>query len=126
MFLYVILIFVHVVASLALIVSVLMQSSKGGGLAGTFGGSGVGGGVFGGRGAAPFLTKATTICAVTFMLTSISLNLVKIGGEESRLGRALQQSAPAQSVPAITDQMPVESGDSQTESAGETTTNDAE
>jgi len=126
MFLYIVLVFVHVVASLALIVTVLMQSSKGGGLAGTFGGSGVTGGVFGGRGAAPFLTKATTICAITFMLTSISLNLIKRGSAESQLERALRQSAPVQSAPAITDQMPVDSGDSQTETTDEAPSSEAE
>lgn len=126
MFLYIVLVFIHVLASLALIVAVLMQSSKGGGLAGTFGGSGVAGGVFGGRGAAPFLTKATTICAITFMLTSISLNLVKHGGSKSQLERALRQSAPAQSAPAITDQMPVESGESQTETTDDAASTEAE
>ena len=55
------LITLHVFVSFGLIIAVLLQSSKGGGLAGTFGGSGVSGGVFGGRGAAPFLTKATTV-----------------------------------------------------------------
>ena len=67
----------HVLVSFALIISVLLQSGKGGGLSGTFGGSGVTGGVFGGRGAAPFLVKATTIFAVLFMLSAISLDFVK-------------------------------------------------
>jgi preprotein translocase subunit SecG len=47
-----------------------MQSAKGEGLAGAFGGGGTGltGAVFGGRGAASFLSKATTVLAVIFMI----------------------------------------------------------
>jgi protein translocase SecG subunit len=44
-----------------------MQSAKGEGLAGTSFSGGVSGAVFGGRGAASFLSRATTILAVLFM-----------------------------------------------------------
>lgn len=105
--LYGMLIFLHVIVSVTLIVAVLMQSSRGGGLAGTFGGSGITGGVFGGRGAAPFLAKATTVCAVLFMLTSLSLNYVKPSSErDSVLERAIMEER-ANSTPAVTDQMPI-------------------
>lgn len=59
----------HVLVCLGLILVVLMQSSKGEGLAGgtAFGGA-MSTAVFGGRGAASFLSKATTILAVLFML----------------------------------------------------------
>ena len=70
---------IHVIFSLSLIVAVLLQSSKGEGLAGAFGGGGgLSGAVFGGRGAATFLSKATTILAVGFMVTSASL-LILLG-----------------------------------------------
>ena len=105
--LYGFLIFVHVIVSLALIISVLMQSSKGGGLAGTFGGSGISGGVFGGRGAAPFLAKATTVCAVLFMLTSLSLNYVRSSYRtESVLERTIIEEGIG-SEPAVTSEMPL-------------------
>lgn len=60
----------HVVICTGLVLVVLMQSSKGEGLAGTAlgGGGGMAGAVFGGRGAASFLSKATTTLAVVFML----------------------------------------------------------
>jgi preprotein translocase subunit SecG len=60
----------HTLVCILLVVVVLMQSAKGEGLAGAFGGGGTGltGAVFGGRGAASFLSKATTILAVIFML----------------------------------------------------------
>jgi len=77
-FLYPIVLVIHVLFSLALIIAVLLQSSKGEGLAGAFGGGGLSGAVFGGRGAATFLSKATTVLAVGFMVTSSSL-LILLG-----------------------------------------------
>jgi preprotein translocase subunit SecG len=60
----------HTLVCILLVVVVLMQSSKGEGLAGAFGGGGSGltGAVFGGRGAASFLSKATTVLAVVFFV----------------------------------------------------------
>ena len=108
MYLYIGLLIVHVFVSVSLIVSVLLQSSKGGGLAGTFGGSGMTGGVFGGRGAAPFLAKATTACAILFMLTSVSLNLVKPGRvSKSVMEDALRESGAGGSSSAVSSEMPM-------------------
>lgn len=75
---YPVLLVIHVIVSLALIVAVLLQSSKGEGLAGAFGGGALTGAVFGGRGAATFLSKATTVLAIGFMSTSILL-LISLG-----------------------------------------------
>jgi preprotein translocase subunit SecG len=61
------LVILFVIACFAMVVAILMQASKGQGLAGTFGGAG-GSAVFGGRGAATFLSKATTILAVSYMI----------------------------------------------------------
>jgi len=61
----------HVIVCIALVLVVLLQSSKGEGLAGSAfggGGGGISGAVFGGRGAATFLSKATSVLAVVFML----------------------------------------------------------
>jgi len=69
----------HVLASLVLILVVLLQSGKAGDLASTFGSSGTQT-AFGARGAATFLTKATTVCAVLFMLTSLSLAVLYTRG----------------------------------------------
>ncbi len=103
-----ILVILHVFVSVFLIVTVLLQSGKGGGLAGTFGGSGVTGGVFGGRGAAPFLAKATTVFAVMFMLTAITLNFVTPGVRDggSVIERVAPVAPPIYSEPAVTDEMP--------------------
>lgn len=58
----------HVIVCIALVLVVLMQSSKGEGLAGSAFGGGLSSSVFGGRGAASFLSRATTILAALFML----------------------------------------------------------
>ena len=65
---------VHVIACLALMVAILLQSGKGGGLAGAFG-AGSSQTLFGGRGAATFLSRTTTILAVIFFMTSLTLGL---------------------------------------------------
>jgi preprotein translocase subunit SecG len=49
-----------------MVVVILMQAGKGQGLAGSFGGFGAGGAVFGGRGAATFLSKATLVLASSY------------------------------------------------------------
>lgn len=59
----------HTLVCVLLVIVVLMQSAKGEGLAGAFGGGGaLTGAVFGGRGAATFLSKATTVLAIVFMI----------------------------------------------------------
>ena len=119
---YGILLFIHVLVSIALILVVLLQSSKGGGLAGTFGGSGITGGIFGGRGAAPFLVKATTFCAVLFMVTSISLNFVSSRGRsESVLERTLMESGTSGSEPAVMETMPIPDDEVNSEQSSDVT-----
>ena len=65
---------VHVFLCFMLIVVVLLQSGKAADLAGAFGGAGSQT-AFGPRGAATWLSRATTWCAVMFMLTSMALTL---------------------------------------------------
>ena len=94
---------VYVLVCFGLIITVLLQSAKGEGLAGAFGGGGgVSGAVFGGRGAASFLSRATTVLAVMFMLLAIVLSFMGGGttsiGGQSAVQKAAQQ--PTQAVPA--------------------------
>ncbi len=70
----------HVIISLSLIIVVLLQSGKGGGLAGAFGGGGGMGAVFGGQAAATFLTKSTRYLAVAFFLSALTMAVVVRGG----------------------------------------------
>ena len=71
---------VHIIVCFVLILAVLLQSGKAADLAGAFGGVGSQS-VFGPRGSQTLLTKATTTCAVLFMITSFALWLLK--GKES-------------------------------------------
>jgi preprotein translocase subunit SecG len=75
-----ILVIVWTIACLFLILVVLLQAGKGGGLGALAGG---GTQVFGGRGAATFLTKLTGIMAATFMILSIAISLNLTGERAS-------------------------------------------
>src|SRR5450432_4118471 len=66
---------VHVVVCLFLAIVVLLQSGKAADLAGAFGGMGSQT-VFGPRGSATVLSKATTLAAALFMVTSLSLSII--------------------------------------------------
>ena len=81
---------VHVFVCLFLILVVLLQQSKGGGLAGSLGGSAQQ--VFGGSGSANFMTRLTGIMAALFMLTSMSLAYLSSAGDrEMKAFDSLQQ-----------------------------------
>ena len=67
-----ILIFVHVIVCIALIMIVLLQTGKGADMGAAFGG-GSSQTLFGSTGASTFLSKATTVVAIVFMLTSLVL-----------------------------------------------------
>jgi preprotein translocase subunit SecG len=69
-----VLVTLHVLVCALLIVVVLLQSGEAADLAGAFGGAGSQT-AFGPRGAATFLSKATTWCAIMFMLTSMALTM---------------------------------------------------
>jgi preprotein translocase subunit SecG len=69
---------IHVIVCLFLILVVLLQQGRGGGLSAMGGG---GAQVFGGRGAGNFMTRLTAICAAIFMLTSVSLAYLSSAGD---------------------------------------------
>src|SRR5712671_8087234 len=71
---YFVLVTLHILVCGLLIIVVLLQSGEAADLAGAFGGAGSQT-AFGPRGAATFLTKATTWCAIMFMLTSMALTM---------------------------------------------------
>ena len=75
-FLYYFVIFLHVVACIFLIAVVLLQQGKGQDLASAFGGGGTQT-AFGPRGSATVLSRATTILAGLFMVTSLALSLIR-------------------------------------------------
>lgn len=92
---------VHVLVCFFLIVVVLLQSGKAADLAGAFGGMGSQT-AFGPRGSATLLSKATTVAAAVFMVTSISLSILAQRHATST-GSVLEHvkaPAPAKSAPA--------------------------
>jgi preprotein translocase subunit SecG len=100
---YILLWLVHVVVCLFLIIVVLLQSGKAADLAGAFGGMGSQT-AFGPRGSATLLSKATTISAVLFMITSLSLSIMAT--RNAGLGTSVLESAPKSSAPAKSAPVP--------------------
>jgi preprotein translocase subunit SecG len=101
--LYILLWLIHVVVCLFLIIVVLLQSGKAADLAGAFGGMGSQT-AFGPRGSATLLSKATTLSAILFMLTSLSLSILatkNAGLGTSVLEGAPRTTAPTKSTPAV-------------------------
>ena len=89
---------IHVIVCIALIMIVLLQTGKGADMGAAFGG-GSSQTLFGSTGASTFLSKATTVAAIVFMLTSLSL--AYIYGKKT--GESIVIDAPApieQTVPA--------------------------
>ena len=81
---YVFVLVLFLLVCLIMTIVILLQSSKGGGLAGAFGGGGGNmGSVFGGRGAATFLSRTTTWLAVAFFLLAFLLSKMDSGSSEA-------------------------------------------
>lgn len=93
-----------VIDCILLTVVVLMQASKGGGLAGTFGGGSVGM-VFGVRRTADFLIRATQILAGIFLVLSILINIFFLPRGESAES-ILQRGLGTEQAPSTTPQLP--------------------
>jgi preprotein translocase subunit SecG len=113
---------VHVIVCFFLIIVVLLQSGKAADLAGAFGGMGSQT-AFGPRGSATVLSKATTIAAAVFMITSLTLAIMATRGASST-GSVLerQKQEPAK---AATPAQPAQQGKpsvSVTPEGGTTTT----
>ena len=93
----------HVFLSLFLIIVILLQPGKGGDVGNAFGGGlGSGGAMFGPRGAGNLLSRATTVVAVLFMTTSITLALFsnKRMMEDSDVADELQRLDAEEQAPA--------------------------
>ena len=109
-----ILLIVHLFVCVALIMIVLLQTGKGADMGAAFGG-GSSQTLFGSTGASTFLSKATTVAAIVFMLTSLALAYIS----SHRAKSSVMSNAPApieeqaeQSVPQIP--LPVETEGSRT------------
>jgi preprotein translocase subunit SecG len=103
---YPLLVTTHVLICVLLVIVVLLQSGKAADLAGAFGGAGSQT-AFGPRGAATFLSKATTWCAIMFMVTSMTLVLRQsrlqgnVGSIFERIGTKKPAPAPKSPAPTV-------------------------
>jgi len=94
---------VQFIVAALMVVVILMQKSEGGGL--TTGGSPSG--LMSARGAADFLTRATSILAAAFIILSITLAVLAANRHSTRIDGSLQKAAPAAAVPVIPAPGPV-------------------
>src|SRR5688500_14862682 len=107
--LYYLTVAIYVIVCLTLIMVVLLQQGKGGGMANAFGGGGSSQAAFGARSGATVLSRATTICAVLFIVGALALGIMGQRGPGSVVGgRAAPQtqqtptSSPAAQQPPAT------------------------
>ena len=118
---YGLLLVIHLLVCLGLVAVVLVQSGKGGGLAGgAFGGTAQT--VFGGRGATDFITRATMVLGGTFFVTSLVLALLSSSGNarsRSLIQEQAKQAQPGAPAPAPAQRGPA-SGTTSPQSGGAT------
>jgi preprotein translocase subunit SecG len=105
----IILTIIHVIVCFFLVVVVLLQSGKAADLAGAFGGMGSQT-AFGPRGSATVLSKATTIAAALFMVTSLSLGILATRSAASSGSVLERQKAPVKTAPAQPGKAPAPVG----------------
>ena len=109
---------------LALMIVVLLQAGKGGGLAAGFGGAGTGMEMMGSRQTATFLHNATKWLGGAFLVISFAISIMTVrgSGPRSLIEREMgNQPAPAsQPAPAPTDLQGALGGQETPPAAGET------
>jgi preprotein translocase subunit SecG len=97
MLLYTVLLIVHILISVALILVILSQTSKGG-LDANLGGAAMN--VFGGSGASAFLKRMTQYLGVAFLVSCLALAFVvknmKTSNKASELQKKIKTEAPVQ------------------------------
>ena len=84
---------IHIILAVILIILVLVQQGKGADAGAAFG-SGASSTVFGARGSATFMNKITTIIALSFFVTSLSLAYIssnKSFGSKSLINDTVQE-----------------------------------
>jgi preprotein translocase subunit SecG len=95
-----VLVTLHVLVCFVLIIVIMLQSGSAADLAGAFGGAGSQT-AFGPRGAATFLSHATTWCAIVFMMTSLTLSVKRAPADvNTSTGSVLEQTQKSGTVPA--------------------------
>jgi preprotein translocase subunit SecG len=86
---------IHVIVCVFLMLVVLLQAGRGGGIGLAFGGSGGSQSVFGSSGGANFLTKLTAVCAIIFFTNSLALAYLSSQSDSRRLQHIAEKKALA-------------------------------
>lgn len=89
---------IYVLTCMVLMLVILLQQGKGGDIANAFGG-GSSQAAFGARAGATVLSRATTVCAVLFVVGALLLGIIGQRGPGSVIGGRVP--APVQSAPAV-------------------------
>src|SRR5688572_11958020 len=89
----------YVLTCMVLMLVILLQQGKGGDIANAFGG-GSSQAAFGARSGATVLSRATTVCAVLFVVGALVLGIVGQRGPGSVIGGRVPARAPAAPPPA--------------------------
>lgn len=100
-----VIIVIHLLLVLAMIVTVLLQRSEGGAL----GIGGGGGGMMAGRGQANVLTRVTSVLAIGFFLTSITLAV--LAGRTTLGPRSIFDTVPDGGAGGVQQQVPAPADD---------------
>lgn len=104
---YQIILIIHVAISAALVMFVLLQQGKGGGMGG-LGGGGASGTLFGSGGSADFMSRSTAILATGFFITSLTLSILAVNQVKAQRAADLPQLAPNAT---LNSEVPVETPD---------------
>src|SRR5258706_12571801 len=99
----------YILVCFTMMLVVYLQQGKGGDIASAFGGGGSSQSAFGARSGATVLSRATTICAILFMVGALALGIIGRRGPGSVTGgRAplTQPSSPATTTPARAPAVP--------------------
>lgn len=96
---YSLLIIIATILAVLLVIVVLLQSSKGGGLAGTFGGAGNMGSMFGTRRTTDFLSKSTWWIGGALAVLAVVINLFFLPGQSSSDQRSVIQEGGRTNLP---------------------------
>ncbi len=99
-------IIIEVSIGILLMLAILMQSSKGGGLAGGLGGANIGT-VFGVRRTSDFLTKLTQWLAGAFMVLAFVINLWLLPRGEMKKESVIQSGPPPAALPPTQQASPI-------------------
>src|SRR5579863_2095166 len=93
-----VLVTLHILVCFVLVIVIMLQSGNAADLAGAFGGAGSQT-AFGPRGAATFLSRATTWCAIVFMMTSLTLSVKRAPSEAAGVHSIMEDTQHPASKP---------------------------